>query len=253
MDPLELMLYSAAGFLAGAVNAVAGGGSLIAFLALLGVGTPSLTAKMTTTVAVLPGNLASVAGGYRDLPARREAVRILPAALFGGVAGSLLLLSTSPRTFDRIVPFLVLSASAIFGLQDRLTGWVARAAGRRHGRHPAALYAYVAVGGLYGGYVGAGFGIMLVAGLAFLQRAPLSRTVAAKNLLSAVISLVSVVLFVLFGDVDWRAVAFLFPATVLGGYGGARIVGKLPNRLLRAAIVTSGTAFGLALLWQNFR
>lgn len=248
MDPIQLVLFAVAGFLAGAVNAVAGGGSLIAFLALIGAGIPPLTGKMTTTVAVLPGNLASVAGGYRDLPARRETVRILPAALLGGAVGSVLLLQTPPYAFDLIVPFLVLIASAIFGLQDRLKNLVVHTTGPRH---PATLQAFVALSGLYGGYVGAGFGIILVASLAFLRREALVRTVAVKNLLSAAIASTSAVLFVVFGNVDWAAVVVLVPATIIGGYGGARVVGKLPHRLLKAAIVTFGTAFGLTLLWRN--
>ncbi|MEU4565209.1 sulfite exporter TauE/SafE family protein [Micromonospora sp. NPDC023956] len=251
MDPVQATLLCAAGVLAGAVNAVAGGGSLIAFSALIGVGIPPLTAKMTNTVAVFPGNVASVAGGYRDLPARREAVRILPAALLGGVAGSVLLLLTPTRVFDLIVPFVVLVASVVFALQERLTVWTTRT-GRRH-RHPAARHALVAAGGVYGGYIGASFGIVLLTSLAFLQDASLARTVAVKNLLLAAVSFAAVLLFVVLGRVDWSAVALLAPATVVGGYGGARLVRRLPERLIRAVIVTFGTAFGLALLWQNTR
>ncbi|BCL18113.1 sulfite exporter TauE/SafE family protein [Micromonospora sagamiensis] len=252
MDPIQTALLLVSGVLAGAINAVAGGGSLIAFSALIGVGLPPLTAKMTNTVAVFPGNVASVAGGYRDLPARRDAGRILPAALLGGVAGAVLLLLTPTRVFDLIVPFLVLAASAVFALQGRLMGWVVRTGGRRR-RHPAILQALVALGGVYGGYVGAGFGIVLVTALALLRPEALARTVAVKNLLSAAISFTAVVLFVLLGHIDWPAVALLVPATVVGGYGGARLVRKLPERVVRAAIVTFGTAFGFALLWQNLR
>ncbi|WP_091461208.1 sulfite exporter TauE/SafE family protein [Micromonospora inyonensis] len=175
----------------------------------------------------------------------------MPAALLGGVAGAVLLLLTPTRVFDLIVPFLVLAASAVFASQGRLMGWVVRAGPRR--RHPAILQALVALGGVYGGYVGAGFGIVLVAALALLRDEALARTVAVKNLLSAAISFTAVVLFVLLGRIDWPAVALLVPATVVGGYGGARLVRKLPERVVRVAIVTFGTAFGFALLWQNLR
>jgi uncharacterized membrane protein YfcA len=252
MDPIQAALLLTAGVLTGAVNAVAGGGSLVAFAALIGVGIPPLTAKMTNTVAVFPGNLASVAGGYRDLPARREALRILPAALLGGVVGATLLVLTPTRVFDVIVPFLVLGASAVLALQGPLTEWVVRTTGRRS-RHPVTLQAFVAVGSVYGGYVGAGFGIVLVASLALLQDEALTRTIAVKNLLSAAISLAAVLFFVFLGQVDWTAVATLVPATIVGGYAGARLVRKLPERLVKATIVVFGTAFGLALLWQNAR
>ena len=129
MDPLQAALLFAAGLLTGAFNALAGGGSLIAFSALIGAGIPPLTAKLTSTVAVFPGNVASVVGGYRDLPARKAAVRILPAAVLGGIVGSVLLLLTPADIFDLIVPYLVLTASAILG--RNLVGVLAR------GRTPA--------------------------------------------------------------------------------------------------------------------
>ncbi|MEV4466519.1 sulfite exporter TauE/SafE family protein [Micromonospora echinofusca] len=251
MDPIQATLLAAAGVATGAFNAVAGGGSLISFSALIAAGVPPLPAKLTSTVAVFPGNLASVAGGYRDLPPRRDVRRILPAAVLGGVAGSVLLLVTPNRVFDAIVPFLVLAASAVLGLQDRLDGLVRRSALRRGREHPAALQVSVALGGLYGGYIGAGFGIVLVAGLALLQHEPLTRTVATKNLLSAVISFTAVVLFVVFGTVNWAGVAILAPATVVGGYAGARLLRRLPGGLLRAAVVAFGVAFGLFLLGRN--
>ncbi|MFG2056361.1 sulfite exporter TauE/SafE family protein [Micromonospora sp. NPDC048930] len=251
MAPMQATLLFAAGLLTGAFNAVAGGGSLIGFSALIGAGIPPLTAKLTSTVAVFPGNMASVAGGYRDLPPRRDATRILPAAILGGVAGSVLLLLTPPRVFAMIVPFLVLAASAVVGLQNRLEKIIRRFTGRGQRRHPATLQTLVAVGGVYGGYIGAGFGIVLVATLALLQHEPLTRTVALKNLLSAAVSLTAVALYVFFGTVNWTGVAILVPATVIGGYGGARLLRKLPGRVLRAAIVTFGTIFGLVLLWQN--
>ncbi|SCL44155.1 hypothetical protein GA0070606_0163 [Micromonospora citrea] len=251
MDPIQAALLFAAGVATGAFNAVAGGGSLIAFSALMAAGIPPLTAKLTSTVAVFPGNVASVVGGYRDLPPRGDVRRVLPAALLGGVAGSVLLLVTPNRVFDVIVPFLVLAASAVLGLQERIGEIVRRTALRRRRDHPATLQTLVALGGVYGGYIGAGFGIVLVATLALVQHEPLTRTVALKNLLSAVISFTAVVLYVVFGDIDWRGAGILVPATVLGGYVGARLLRRLPGRLLRRVVVTFGTIFGLVLLWRN--
>lgn len=251
MDPIQATLLVAAGVATGAFNAVAGGGSLIAFSALIAAGIPPFTAKLTSTVAVFPGNVASVAGGYRDLPPRGDVRRVLPAAVVGGVAGSVLLLVTPTRVFDMIVPFLVLAASAVLGLRGWLDGLVRRSAPRDRRAHPAALQLSVALGGLYGGYVGAGFGIVLVAGLALLQHEPLTRTIALKNLLSAVISFTAVVLYVLFGTVNWAGVAVVAPATVVGGYVGARLLRRLPEGPLRAVVVTFGVLFGLFLLRRN--
>ncbi|MFB6396596.1 sulfite exporter TauE/SafE family protein [Polymorphospora lycopeni] len=251
MDPMQGTLLFAAGLLTGAFNAAAGGGSLIGFSALITAGVPPLTAKLTSTVTVLPGNVASVAGGYRDLPARREATRILPAAVLGGIAGSLLLLQTPTRIFDAIVPFLVLAASAVLGLQHRLAKLVERPAINCRREHPATLQALVAASGVYGGYIGAGFGIVLLASLTLLRQETLNRTVVLKNLLAAAVSLTTAALYVLFGTINWTGVAILAPATVIGGYGGARLLRKFPPALLKGIIVAYGVTFGLVLLGQN--
>ncbi|MFG1779991.1 sulfite exporter TauE/SafE family protein [Micromonospora sp. NPDC049048] len=251
MDPIQATLLVAAGVATGAFNAVAGGGSLIGFSALIAVGIPPLSAKFTSTVAVFPGNVASVAGGFRDLPPGPDIRNVLPAAVLGGVLGSVLLLVTPTRVFDMLVPFLVLAASAILAAQDRLDRLVRSSALRQGRPHPATLQASIGLGGLYGGYIGAGFGIVLIAVLALLQREALTRTVAMKNLLSAVISFTAVVLFVLFGTVDWVGVALLAPATVVGGFVGARVLRRLPGGPLRAVVVAFGVIFGLVLLVRN--
>jgi uncharacterized membrane protein YfcA len=246
-----MALLAAAGLGAGTVNAIAGGGSLITFPALIAAGLVPVPANVTNSVAVSPGYVGSVVGSRADLP--RERVRALvPVAVLGGFAGCALLLATPERAFEVVVPFLVLSAAAMLGFQDRLRRLVGHPRHMPPGRHTAALYALTAAGGVYGGYFGAALGVMLVAGLALLLDESLARVNALKNVLSAVIGAATVVAYAAFGPVDWVGVAIIAPATLLGGYAGSRLAGRLPGGVLKAVIVTAGTVVGLVLLWRAF-
>jgi uncharacterized membrane protein YfcA len=250
MDLLNALLLLAVGVAAGTVNAVAGGGSLITFPALIAVGLPPVAANVTNSIAVSPGYLASVAGSYPDLPDLRVLRRLVPTAIGGAIGGCALLLTTPERAFELVVPFLVLGATAVLAFQDRLRSLVGhpRDTGPR-GRTPA-LQAMVLVGSVYGGYFGAALGVMLVAGLALVLDASLREVTAVKNLLAAIVGLTTVAVFAIFGPVDWLAVAVLAPATVTGGYGGARLARRLPPAALKATIVMLGTAIGLVLLYR---
>ncbi|TDB79058.1 MULTISPECIES: sulfite exporter TauE/SafE family protein [unclassified Micromonospora] len=253
MDPLDAAFVLAAGFAAGTVNAVAGGGSLITFPALIAIGLPPVAANVSNSVAVFPGYLASVAGSRTDLPPRRSLWPLLPTAVLGSVAGCLLLLATPARAFELVVPFLVLAATAMLAFQGPLRRLVGHPADLAPRRRTVSVHAMVAVGTAYGGYFGAALGVMLVASLALVLDATLARVVAVKNLLSAVVGLTTVVVFALFGPVNWAAVAVVAPATLLGGYVGARLVRRLPPLVLRTLIVVFGTVVGLYLLWRALR
>ncbi|MBA3488303.1 MAG: sulfite exporter TauE/SafE family protein, partial [Longispora sp.] len=209
---MNVPLLLVAGFAAGGVNAIAGGGSLITFPALLAAGLPPVTANVTNSVAVCPGYAASVVGTWPDLD-RRLAVRLLPAAVLGALVGCALLLTTPGKTFEAIVPFLVLAASLSLLVPQRKSGHA----------HPAVLRGMTFVLSVYGGYFGAALGVMLLAGLAAVLPLALRRVVAVKNALSLIIGIVTVGVFALWGPVRWDAVAILVPATLLGGYLGARL------------------------------
>src|SRR5688500_16972000 len=231
-----MALLGAAGLGAGTVNAIAGGGSLITFPALIAAGLAPVPANVTNSVAVSPGYVGSVVGSRADVP--RERVRALvPVAVLGGFAGCVLLLATPQRAFEVVVPFLVLGAAAVLGFQDRLRRLVGQPRHMAPRRHAAALYALTAAGGVYGGYFGAALGVMLVAGLALLLDEPLARVNALKNVLSAVVGVATVVAYAAFGPVDWVGVAVIAPATLLGGYAGSRLARRLPSALLKAVIV----------------
>jgi uncharacterized membrane protein YfcA len=253
MDLSEATLLLAAGFAAGTVNAVAGGGSLITFPTLVAIGLPPVPANVTNSIAVFPGYLASVAGSHPDLEGgNRRVRRVLPTAIVGSAAGCALLLTTPARAFELVVPFLVLAATATLAFQERLRRLVGHPRDMTRRRRAASLQAMVGLGSLYGGYFGAALGVMLVAGLALVLDESLARVTALKNVISAVVGLVTVAAFAIFGPVNWAGVAILAPATLLGGYAGARLVRRMPAAVLRAVIVAFGAVVGVILLFRAF-
>lgn len=249
MDLSEVALLLAAGLAAGAVNAVAGGGSLVTFPALLAIGLSPVAANVTNSVAVSPGYLASVVGSRPELSGQgRRVRRLVVAAVVGTGAGSALLLLSPERAFELVVPFLVLGATALLAFQDPLR----RLVGHPHRMSPAranvSLYAMVGVAGVYGGYFRPALGVILIAVLALVLADTMSRLNALKNVAQAVIGVATVAIFAVFGPVDWLSVAVLAPTTIIGGYAGARFAPKLPDAVWKVSIVTFGTVVGIILL-----
>ncbi|MFY1637220.1 sulfite exporter TauE/SafE family protein [Solwaraspora sp. WMMB335] len=253
MDLPALGLLVGAGLAAGMVNAAAGGGSLITFPALIAVGLPPVAANVTNAIAVSPGYLASTVGSRADLPRRRRLWPLVPTSVAGAVLGCVLLLVTPARAFELIVPFLILSAAAVLGLQNQLRRIVGEPHDLPPGREQISLQTMAFFCSAYGGYFGAALGVMLVAGLALVLDEALNGVVALKNLLSAVVGATTVVVFAVFGPVNWAAAAVLIPATITGGYVGARVVRKLPPTVLRFGIVVFGVGVGILLLVRTLR
>ncbi|GAA1793326.1 sulfite exporter TauE/SafE family protein [Planosporangium flavigriseum] len=262
MTAAHIALLLVAGLAAGTVNAIAGGGSLVTFPALVATGLPTVAANVTNSVAVFPGYVSSVVGSRHDLAnlaaedgkhGFRRLLALAPTAIVGTAAGCVLLLATPAKAFDKVVPFLVLGAGAVLAFQGRLRGVV----GHPHEMSPRhrllALHGMVLLGSVYGGYFGAALGVMFVAALGLVLATSLARVSALKNALSALVGFVTVVVFALFGPVDWADVAVLAPATITGGYLGARLARRLPARVLRALIVTFASVIGVYLLIRAYR
>jgi uncharacterized protein len=253
MDFSHIFLLVAAGLAAGTVNAIAGGGSLISFPSLIAVGLPSVTANVTNSISVFPGYVSSVVGSRSDLTGQGRRLRaVVPTGLVGAVGGCALLLSTPARAFEVVVPFLVLGAAATLAFQERLRALVGHPRALSPRRAAVTLQVVVFVGAVYGGYFGAALGVMYVAALALILDEPLNRINALKNVLSAAVGLATLVVFAFFARVEWGAAVILAPATVIGGYAGARLARRLPARVLRTVIVTFGTVVGLVLLYRAF-
>jgi uncharacterized protein len=250
---MDIILLILAGVAAGMVNAIAGGGSLITFPSLIAFGLPPVDANVTNSVSVFPGYVASVVGSRADLAGQGRRLRaIVPTGLLGSVGGCALLLLTPARAFEVIVPFLVLGAAGTLAFQERLRGLVGHPRALSPRRRMITLQAVVFVGAIYGGYFGAALGVMYVAALALVLDEPLQRINALKNVLSAAVGLVTVVVFAIFANINWGAALTLAPATIIGGYAGARLARRLPAPVLRWIIVTFGTVIGVVLLVRAF-
>ncbi|TDC42484.1 sulfite exporter TauE/SafE family protein [Micromonospora sp. KC207] len=253
MTPSQAALLLLAGLAGGLVNAVAGGGSLITFPALLGIGLPPVSANVSNALAVAPGYGTSILGSRADLAGQGGLIRrVLPTAILGALGGSVLLLATPRAVFDVVVPFLVLGATAMLAFQTPLRTAVGQPRARSPRRAAATPHLVVFACGLYGGYFNAALGLLLIAGLALVLDESLRRVSALKNVLSATVGVVTVLVYGVFGPVNWAATAVLMPATMLGGFLGARFAQRLPPGVLRAVIIAFGGAVGVVLLARAF-
>jgi uncharacterized membrane protein YfcA len=248
VTPADALLVAGAGTVAGAVNAVAGGGTLISFPALLAVGLSPISANITSSVGLLAGYAGGSVAYRRELEGQRTRVRaLLPVAVLGGVAGAVLLLVTPGSTFRAIVPFLVPLSAALLGVQPLL----ARALGaRQRGDTDVHWGARAGVGlaAVYGSYFGAGLGVLLLAVLGVLIADELQRLNALKGVLSLLINIVGVVVFVVSADVAWQYVVILAVSAYLGGTLGVSVARRLPPTVMRAAVVMLGAIVGVVLL-----
>lgn len=237
-----IVLLAAAGFLAGALNAAAGGGSLISFPALIAVGYPPLTANVTNNIAVAPGYVTGATGYRREL--RGQGHRILPltvASAIGSLVGVGLILISSQSAFESIVPFLVLAACVLLAFQPAITRRLEGHSGDRD-RPGSGVLAGQALAAVYGGYFSAALGVVVLAVLGLAFDDTLQRLNALKALLQLIIGAVSAVGFALVTPVAWTAVAVVAPASVVGGEVGARLARRVSDRALRVGIVTYGVA-----------
>jgi uncharacterized protein len=264
LEPAQIALLAGAALVAGAVNAVAGGGSLLSFPALLAVGYPALTANVTNTVALTPGYFGGTLGYRRELEGQRTRVVALGAtSAVGAVLGAFLLLISSAELFERIVPFLIFLACGLLAAQPRLARLVRERRQDRGGPPPAAgdpagadghtlpLFAAQFLAAAYGAYFGAGVGIMMLAILGIFVADSLQRLNALKGLLSLLINLIAAVAFVLFAAVSWVAVVVMAAGSLLGGQLGVVLARRLDDRALRWLVIAFGVAVGLRLMVQT--
>lgn len=258
IDLPEYFLAGAAGLLAGGVNAVAGGGSLISFPALLALGLPPLQANITNTVALCPGYLGGTLAQRRDLAGQGRRTWSLGAvAAVGGLAGSVLLVITSEDAFSAVIPFLILAACGLLAVQPRITalvttrrgGSVSAAVADTPSRqaYPVVLNVAVLIAAAYGGYFGAGLGIMMLAILGMLIDERLTRLNATKQVLSAVINVVAAVFFLFSGEVVWGVAAVMASTSLIGGHLGGRLVTRLRPTVLRVAVIAYGVVVAIVL------
>ncbi|HET9425864.1 MAG TPA: sulfite exporter TauE/SafE family protein [Gemmatimonadaceae bacterium] len=259
MNPtLHLVAVIAISAIAGAMNAVAGGGTLLTFPALIGLGIPPLTANATSTVALWPGSASSFWGYRRELRgARQWAIGFAIPSLLGGAVGALLLLATDERTFSALVPWLVLGATVLFMGQGPLGAWLRRrqapAAGdsRADGtdRFPKTrLLVFQFLIGIYGGYFGAGAGILMLAALGLMGLTNIHRMNGLKNWGGLCMNAVAAITFAVSGLVNWPVAASMAVGAIGGGYLGSRGAQRVSQRTVRWVIIGIGLFSGVWLL-----
>ena len=248
MSPIEAIAIFAAGLAAGTINTIVGSGSLITFPTLLAFGYAPVLANVSNTVGLVPGSLSGAIGYRRELDGQRgRVIRLGFAAAAGGLTGGLLLLVLPATTFQRIVPILILGSVVLIAIQPRLS----RAMGDRRkvgAEHTGPLVITLYLTGIYGGYFGAGQGVVMMALLGVFLPDDLQRLNGLKNVLAVLINGVAAILFILLSPIAWPAAILLAIGAIIGGQVGALVGRRLPSNLLRVAIIVVGTVVGVRLL-----
>ena len=248
LTALDLGLLGLAALGGGAVNALAGGGTLITFPALIAVGIPPLNANTTNTVALVPGYLGGTIGQRHDLSGQRRRVWVMLApAVAGGLIGGALLLISGEKLFGQLVPWLILLATALLAAEP----WLKKTAVRRLREHDAAGRAGAAgaaaafAGAVYGGYSGAGLGIILLSLFSLVLPDSLTRVNALKQAISFFANAAAAVLFASAGGVVWSAAAVMAVGALIGGSLGGRFAGRVPATTLRTVVVVLGVVIAV--------
>lgn len=259
----RLVVIVAISAVAGVINAIAGGGTLLTFPALIGLGISPIVANATNTMALWPGTVGS-AWGYREelVGARRWAIGFAVPSVIGGVFGAWLLLRTPPGEFARLVPWLVLGATLLFMIQGPVMARIRRRAGivaaqsmdrdqdvelTRHFPSPMVLF-YQLVVAVYGGYFGAGMGILMLAALGFMGLTNIHRMNGLKTCGGACINASAAAVFAFTQLVNWPVALSMAVGAIAGGYAGSRVAQRVPQRYVRYAIVGIGLVSGFWLL-----
>jgi uncharacterized membrane protein YfcA len=248
---LNLMLFAAA-FLAGIVNSMAGGGTLITFPALLSAGLPAVTANATSTVALVPGSLSAFWGYRAEVEGEGRLLAVLAVpSLLGGTLGALAADRVGDSVFAKLAPLLVLGATVLFMAQEPLRRWSHSVSSVDEGGRPVrglgAIAGFQLVVALYGGFFGAGIGILMLAALAVLGLRDIHRMNGLKNLAAVCINGLAALTFAACGRVDWRIASFMIVGGIAGGYTGASVAQRIGQQMVRRVVVLIGLLISLYL------
>lgn len=248
---MDHLVVLAAAVAAGAINAIAGGGTLVSFPALVWIGVPAITANATSTVALWPGSMSSAWAYRREL--RKSDVHLyslIVPSVIGGLAGAALLRLTPTEIFDRLVPILILFATCVFMLQERIQRWFSRSSQSPHegARWMVGAMGYQLLVGLYGGYFGAGIGILMLAALAIMGHTDIHQMNGLKNVLAACINGIAALYFIWAGLVSWPHAAIMAAGAVAGGVAGVGLARRIGRTAVRRMVVGIGFAMAVSLM-----
>jgi uncharacterized membrane protein YfcA len=256
MSGLEVVYLMTAAAFAGTINAVAGGGTMLTFPVLLACHTSPIVANATSTFALVVGNSASIYGFRQQMAAVKPwFLKFMPVSLLGGLIGSILLTHTSESTFSRMVPFLIGFATLLFLGQPFFRRFADSQShhSKSHGQHAAkfaVLFQFLV--SIYGGYFGAGIGILMLASLGFLGFTDIHEMNALKNILGSIINLVAGTYFVAVGLVDWPKAGVMIIGALAGYYVGSHYSQRMSQSFIRRTIVAVGVLISCRLFWLQF-
>ena len=251
---IQLLLIAVAGMAGGAINALAGGGTLITFPVLTAVGIPPVAASVTNTVALSPGYFGATLAQLSDIRGQgRRLQLLLPTGAVGGIAGGLLLLNTTDKMFRELVPYLILLAALLLALQDRLRAWLLRrlAESGRSSLHEAWAVPPVFLASIYGGYFGAGLSVIVLAVLGLVLEDTLTRLNGLKQAIAFSVNIAAALFFIFSGQVVWLAAAVMAVGALFGGALGGRLAGRVKPSSLRRIVVVIGLIVGIIYLLRG--
>jgi len=251
----ELMV-AGAGFIAGMMNAMAGGGTVVTFPALLWVGLNGMQANITSTIALFPGMPLSAWAFRKHIGELSHwLVKLAPISLLGGLAGGILLIETGSKAFDFIVPWLLLLATVLFMCNGPVTRWLRSRRAEGEEPHKLTLWGVFMFSGVavYGGYFGAGIGIMMLATLGLLGLRDINQMNALKVVLAMLMNFSAVVWFIFKGGVDWHWALWLMAGSMSGYWIGSHLAQRIPGSWVRGIASLIGLAISVQLFWRQFR
>jgi uncharacterized membrane protein YfcA len=249
---LNILIVAGAGILAGAANAIAGGGTLITFPVLMAVGLPPVAANITSSIGLVPGYAGGAVAYRRELGLQKHRLKFLALpSIIGGVCGALLLLVTPAATFQVLVPYLILVSCALLALQPQLAAMVLNVrtrTGSEGSELGLALASAVFIASIYGSFFGAGLGVLLLAVLGIYMQDHLQRLNGLKSLLSLLVVLAGVLIYLFSGRARLDLVAVLLVSSYIGGVLGGSVARKIPQNALRWVICGLGAAVAIVML-----
>jgi uncharacterized protein len=244
---IDLLLAAIGAVAAGAVNALAGGGTLITFPILTFLGIPAVTANVTNTVALSPGYLGGTLSQWNDLHGQKNRLwLIVPAGIAGGVVGGYLLLQTGEKLFRELVPYLILLASVLLAIQDSVRAWLVHRMGEgQSARLEKMAWLPVGLASIYGGYFGAGLSVIVLSALGLTLEDSLTRLNALKQAVAFAVNIAAAIFFLFSGQVIWSAALVMAVGALVGGILGGKLAGRIKPATLRWTVVVIGLVISI--------
>jgi uncharacterized membrane protein YfcA len=244
---IEYIFVVLAALAAGAINALAGGGTLITFPMLTFLGIPAVAANVTNTVALCPGYFGGTMAQKNDLRGQEKRLWLLiPAGAVGGIIGGFLLLQTGEKLFKELVPYLILLASGLLAIQDPVRAWLTRRMGEHHGTSLEKLtWLPVSLAAVYGGYFGAGLSVIVLSALGLTLEDTLTRLNAIKQAIGFAVNVAAAIFFLFSGQVVWSVALVMAVGALIGGMLGGKLAGRIKPSTLRWTVVTIGAIISI--------